>query len=113
MTAPAYSLDDVARVRESGRLVDAVAVAAFLGVDRGWVYEHAGELGGRRLGSGPRARLRFSMEDVQGWLDSCSATRGTRSPDSSPVKPVRRRRREVGLGTSVVLLPIKGRRGAS
>ena len=33
------------------RLVDAGELAAYLGVDRSWVYAHAEELGARRLGS--------------------------------------------------------------
>jgi len=40
-------------------LVDAASVAEHLGVSRDYVYEHADDLGARRLGSGPRARLRF------------------------------------------------------
>ena len=35
-------------------LVDARALAEYLGVSVGYVYEHAAELGARRLGSGPR-----------------------------------------------------------
>lgn len=50
--------------RAGERLVDAVTVAAYLRVSRGYVYEHADELGCRRLGSGPRARLRFSLAEV-------------------------------------------------
>lgn len=44
------------------RLVDAAALARRLGVDRGWVYRHARELGAVRLGSGPRAPLRFPQD---------------------------------------------------
>ena len=33
-------------------------------VEASFVYEHAVELGAMRLGSGPRARLRFDLEDV-------------------------------------------------
>jgi hypothetical protein len=41
------------------QLLDAAAVARMLGVTRGWVYEHAAELGAIRLGAGSRPRLRF------------------------------------------------------
>jgi hypothetical protein len=108
----AYSLDNIARARESGCLVDAATVAAFLGVDRGWVYEHAGELGACRLGSGPRARLRFSLAEIDSRLTGCSQGRRSGVGVSTVVKPIRRRRREAGLGTTVALLPIKGRREA-
>jgi hypothetical protein len=46
------------------RLLTADELAIVLGVDRGYVYEHAVELGAWRLGSGPRARLRFDLEEV-------------------------------------------------
>jgi hypothetical protein len=42
----------------AGRYVDAATLADELGVDRDWVYAHAGQLGAIRLG-GPRGRLRF------------------------------------------------------
>jgi len=45
------------------RLVDAAAVAAALRVERDWVYAHAEELGGFRLG-GPQGRLRFDLQNV-------------------------------------------------
>jgi hypothetical protein len=41
-------------------LVDAAEIARLHGKTRSWVYEHAGELGAMRLGSGPRPRLAFS-----------------------------------------------------
>ena len=47
------------------RLVSAAEVARELHIGRQWVYEHAEELGGTRLGNGPRARLRFDLETVR------------------------------------------------
>ena len=44
----------------ASRLADAAEVARELGVDRDWVYAHARELGGTRLG-GERGRLRFDL----------------------------------------------------
>ena len=35
--------------------VDAQTVARTLGVERSWVYAHADEIGGIRLGNGPKA----------------------------------------------------------
>jgi hypothetical protein len=52
------------RLREPTRsqLVDAATLAGQLGVSRDFVYAHARALGGKRLGRGPRERLRFDRE---------------------------------------------------
>lgn len=101
-------------------LVDAAAVAEYLGVDRGWVYEHADELGARRLPSttsprkgkprkgDPRPRLRFSLEDVDLALTGCTSGRRSTEPETAPSAGSRRRRR-TSTGTNVELLPIRGR----
>src|SRR5262245_8249957 len=68
------------RMREA--LVDAQAVADYLAVDRDWVYTHAAELGARRLGAGPRARLRFSLAEVDALLSTCLADRGSSLAES-------------------------------
>jgi hypothetical protein len=47
------------------RLVDAATLAAELGVERSWVYEHADELHPIRLGKGPKPRLRFDALAVR------------------------------------------------
>jgi hypothetical protein len=52
----------------SGELVDAAAVARYLGCTRGWVYERAAWLGARPLGLGPKPRLRFSLAEVDARL---------------------------------------------
>jgi hypothetical protein len=98
-----------ARVSATSALVDAAAIAAYLGVDRGWVYEHADDLGARRLGSGPRPRLRFDLAEVDSRLTSCSRSRRSEEPSKPLAKPIQRRRRSSILGTSVALLPIKAR----
>lgn len=54
------------------RYVDAAYLARALGVERAWVYAHAQQLGGVRLG-GPRGRLRFDLEAVREQLSSGSA----------------------------------------
>jgi len=93
-------------------LVDVATVADYLAVERGWVYEHAHELGARRLGSGPKAPLRFSLREVDERLRSCSTGRGSRQAASPIAKPNRRRQRAPRLGTGVELLPIKRGRSA-
>lgn len=95
------------------QLVDANEVARRLSVDVSFVYEHADELGARRLGSGPRARLRFDLADVQEWLDSCSQARCPEPPANRTVGPIRRRRSHSNLGTEAVLLPIRPRKEAA
>ncbi|HXS48323.1 MAG TPA: hypothetical protein VN756_12775 [Solirubrobacterales bacterium] len=46
------------------RLISAEEVASWWGVGRRWVYDHAEELGARRLGAGRRPRLRFDPDEV-------------------------------------------------
>src|SRR5919108_3214891 len=50
-------------------LVDAAEIARIHGKTRSWVYEHAGELGAVRLGSGFRPRLGFSPPRVAAALE--------------------------------------------
>ena len=50
-------------------------VAQLLGVSREWVYAHADELGAMRIGSGPRPRLRFPAQSVDGRDSSDDAAR--------------------------------------
>jgi hypothetical protein len=90
-------------------LVDAARLAERLGVSRDFVYAHADELGARRLGSGPRARLRFDLTEVETRLSACSLGRGSEAAGKRVVEPVRSRPQRPGLGTNVPLLPIKGR----
>jgi hypothetical protein len=95
----------------SSALVDAKATASYLGVAVGWVYEHADELGARRLGSGPKARLRFSLVEVDSRLTVCPDGRRSSERDSLVVEPKAQRRRSSSLGSGVDLLPIRGRGG--
>lgn len=53
-----------ARPAASAGLVDAAGLATYLGVSREWVYDHAEQLGARKLGDGPRPRLRFDIADA-------------------------------------------------
>lgn len=88
--------------------VDVAAVAVYLSVAPGWVYDHADELGAFRLGNGRRARLRFRLSEVDARLSTCSSSRESDShePASRVASPAGRR---PALGTSVELLPIRGR----
>lgn len=80
------------------RYVDAAFVARKLGVDRDWVYAHARELGGMRLG-GPRGRLRFDLLEVRRQLDS----HAQRTPaQHRRIRPRKRPPRRLG---NVDLLP--------
>jgi len=54
---------------EPTRYLDAAGIAARFGVGRSWVYEHKDELGGVRLGRGPKARLRFDVRHVEAVLE--------------------------------------------
>lgn len=83
------------------RLVTASELAAILNVDRGWVYEHATELGAVRLGEGDRPRLRFDVDRALAARTQHSAE-AKRQPEAA--KPRRRAPRG-----SAELLPIHGR----
>jgi hypothetical protein len=91
-------------------LVDAGTVARHFGLTRGWVYEHAGELGAIRLGDGPKARLRFDLAAVEAALEH-GHSQGV-EVKASPRPPTPRRhprepRRPAGADAS--LLPISTR----
>jgi hypothetical protein len=88
--------------------VAAAVVAKHLGVDVSYVYEHAGELGARRLGNGPKARLRFRLDLVDSAL--IPATRGANSA-GKPLRANPRRRRATNRSTP--LLPIRAPRTRS
>jgi hypothetical protein len=57
----AASLGGQARSVATPNLVDAQTVASTLNVSRGFVYEHAVQLGGRRIAGGPKAPWRFEL----------------------------------------------------
>lgn len=66
---------------EEGRLLTAAQVAERWGVDRSWVYDHAQQLGARRLGAGKRPRLRFDPADVAAYLQPLDRHAGAREDD--------------------------------
>lgn len=54
-------------------LVDARQLARELGVSLDYVYAHATELGAMRLGSGPKARIRFDLDRARQALETRAA----------------------------------------
>jgi hypothetical protein len=90
-------------------LVDAATIAEQLGVDRTYVYEHATELGAKRLGRGPKAPLRFDPADVMRRVEEWSASP---APDERRAASQSRRRSTTPARTrDRELLPIRGDRG--
>lgn len=92
--------------------VDATTVATALGTSRDFVYRHANRLGGRRLGSGPRARLRFDLDQaVERARNLKSASLSGSLPDLAENGSAKRkpgRPRGSGKRQPTRLLPITG-----
>jgi len=87
-------------------LMDAGQLARQLGLTRAWVYQHAAELGAIRVGTGPRARLRFDPNTVTAVLNS-----QPRQPPSAGRTPSAPRLRPSAIpNTTVPLLPVRPRR---
>jgi hypothetical protein len=89
-------------------LVDAATVAAALGVSRDCVYAHAGELGAQRIGSGPRGRLRFDLDQALSAWTSRSISKESQAPQTPAATGGMSSGRRQRLGSSPALLPIKG-----
>lgn len=92
----ASSADQSAVPNRITDLVDAAEVARRFSLSRDYIYSHADELGVVRLGTGPRARLRFDPERV---LEALAPR------PFSPAEPTRKRPRH---RATVALLPIGG-----
>jgi hypothetical protein len=73
-------------------LVDAAEIARLHGKTRSWVYEHAGELGAVRLGSGRRPRLGFSPARVAEALQKVDEPEPVTLPQIAKPRRDRRRR---------------------
>lgn len=93
----------------SGRqLVDARTVADALGCSRDCVYAHADELGGQRIGDGPRGRLRFDLNQaLAAWTSRSESERSHRREVPAQTQ-VPRRTRSRRMGSDPTLLPIRG-----
>jgi hypothetical protein len=92
---------------QSEPLVDAAEIARLHGKTRSWVYEHAGELGAVRLGSGPRPRLGFSPVRVSEHLEKVDKKTTARLPE--PPRPRSRRQRAGRTATGAPLLHVRPR----
>ena len=112
---PAF-VDAVARrvvdlLREEGelqpdgpRLLTAAQVAEKFGVSKDWLYANAGPLGAIRMGSGPRARLRFDRTTIEDRFAQLSSRRRSR--------PIRVRKTDRGAGgRGGDLLPVRDNPG--
>jgi hypothetical protein len=86
-------------------LVDAAEIARLHGKTRTWVYEHAGELGAVRLGSGPRPRLAFSPARVAERLEKVERPTTAPLPEATPTR--RRRQRAGRTATGAPLLHVR------
>jgi HTH domain len=98
--AIAVRVVELLETRSGGRFVTAAELSRRLGISRSTVYARAEELGAIRLGTGPRARLRFDLEQVVARLG------GARTQAAPARRSVRRRQgpRRPSSG----LLPIRG-----
>ena len=70
-------------------LATAAELAALLGVHKSWVYAHQELLGGVRLGSGPKARLRFDAARAK-WALQHERKARSASPRRRPGRPRKR-----------------------
>ena len=98
----------------TSRLLTADELASELGVERGWVYRHARELGAVRLGDGPQGRLRFDSERAREAL-SCLGDKQSQPENLSTGGRTRARRspRHTRLPARLPqpgsVLPLRGR----
>jgi hypothetical protein len=102
--AIAEHLADLLHHRPNVRMVDAATLAATLGVSRDFVYAHASELGGERIGNGPRGRLRFDLDRA---LTACASRPAGKEPPRRPTSASKGRRPK-NAGGATHLLPIRG-----
>jgi hypothetical protein len=101
------AIDDAPCPSEARRLVDALTVAQAIGVSRDCVYAHAEQLGGHRVGNGPRGRLRFDLGQALAAWTACSTGRASEPPGSPPSAGAPDVRRHSRKGSARSLLPMK------
>jgi hypothetical protein len=82
-------------------LMDAAQLARYLGLTRAWIYQHADELGAVRIGSGPRARLRFDLRTATAALSKAKDDLAERPPRNAGARRPQRQ-----LFDTVALLPV-------
>jgi hypothetical protein len=83
------------------RVVDSQGLAEALGVSADWVRAHSQDLGGRRLGDGPRGRLRFDLDQAVELFHAGAAKPRSRVRITQP------RRRPRHTPDHVELLPVR------
>lgn len=90
----------------SRRWLTATEVAAMLGMTRDAVYRQADTLGAVKIGSGPKARLRFELEEVTAALRACSTSGDSPTPHPPP-RERSRAKRTPASGRAFPLLPVR------
>lgn len=88
------------------RWLTATEVAAMLGITRDAVYRQADELGAVRIGTGPKARLRFDADEVAAALRACCTSMESLPPDPPPRQRSRPRRTPESV-RAFPLLPVR------
>ena len=88
----------------SPEVVGAAALAKRIGASAQWVRDHAEELGGWRLGNGPKAPYRFDVDRAERSLRGSGPERRPLPPPERDMANARRRHMP---GTSG-LLPVRG-----
>lgn len=68
----------LARPRHGPMLLDPQELAGELRVSVDYVYAHSAELGGMRLGDGPKARLRFELAAAKAAMRELERARSVR-----------------------------------
>ncbi len=91
------------------RLVDAAELAVELRVSTTYVYRNATRLGARRLGAGPKARLRFDLERARTALIAMTEPEPGSLPTPLVKQPPRRRKPQAALPASFSAPAIKPR----
>lgn len=98
-------LGGVPQAQTASALLTAAEVARRFGVTAGWARENADRLGAIRLGTGPKARMRFDVEKVAAAL-SVSEFRKRSVPEDSRRALEKRPRRSPTSGKGPGPLPI-------
>lgn len=92
-------------------LVDADAVASAIGMSPAFVREHGAELGGQRMGDGPRPRWRFDLEQARrAWAARSTGERAVLADPASRARSSLRHAK--ASGNAVELLPIRDQGGS-
>jgi hypothetical protein len=92
-------------------LVGARELAHELGVSLDYVYSHATELSGMRLGSGRRARIRFDLGQARRALETHVSPRGADAVDRSVAQAALRLVAVLSRRPHSARLPVKEPRG--